>query len=349
VLVRPISDVLNNESGRLHGDMRSLVAGGARSGGGDLRLSLGESSHEDSALSGEVHAGSLLSSTSGSPHSSDLSVSDLSHADVVSSASGEIGASLSNAGHTSGMGTSSSVVASSSVGSESLSVSTDSLEVGSTLVRQSSSVSADSLEVGSTLVEHSSSVSADSLDVGTTLGVHSSSVVGQSSSVSADSLVVGTTLGVHSSSVSGESASVGLQSSLNPFLGGGHLSVVPLSSHKTLSVLQEVIAFSGCDAVIHGGNTSTNASGNVLVRVVGVSLGLGTSVGGSSGEADESLLAVVVAVTISLAVSKLVLGGPSLVLEFSRSVSNGNVTDTSGFSDSSKHDEGSNESLHVLN
>jgi hypothetical protein len=77
-------------------------------------------------------------------------------------------------------------------------------------------------------------------------------------------------------------------------------------------VLLEVSELFGLNTVIHGALTSADTSGDSLVRVVGVSLSLGTSMGSSSGEADESLLAVVGVVTISLAESKLVLGRPAL-------------------------------------
>jgi hypothetical protein len=97
-----------------------------------------------------------------------------------------------------------------------------------------------------------------------------------------------------------------------PLSGVAHLDSVPLSSHVPPHVLLEVSELFGLNTVIHGALTSADTSGDSLVRVVGVSLSLGTSMGSSSGEADKSLLAVVGVVTISLAESKLVLGRPAL-------------------------------------
>jgi hypothetical protein len=91
-----------------------------------------------------------------------------------------------------------------------------------------------------------------------------------------------------------------------------HLDSEPFSSHVPSHVLLEMSELPGLNAVIHGSLTSAGTSGDSLERVVGVSLSLGTSMGGSSGEADEPLLAVVGVITISLAKSELVLGRPAL-------------------------------------
>jgi len=88
-----------------------------------------------------------------------------------------------------------------------------------------------------------------------------------------------------------------------PLSGVEHLNSVPLSSHVLLNVHLELSELLGLNAVIHGAQTSTDTSGNSLVRVVGVSLSLGTGMGSSSGEADKSLQAVVSVITISLAKS----------------------------------------------
>jgi hypothetical protein len=121
-----------------------------------------------------------------------------------------------------------------------------------------------------------------------------------------------------SSTPSGHTSLVGSHSlgkSSSPDSSGLEESSVPLGSHELLSILLEFRKLLGLDTVIHGGDTSTLASRDSLVRVVREGLGLGTSMGSSSGEADESLSAVMGVITISLAETELVLGGPSLVLE----------------------------------
>lgn len=90
----------------------------------------------------------------------------------------------------------------------------------------------------------------------------------------------------------------------------------------------EVSELLGLNAVIHVSNTSTGTSGDSLVRVVGVSLSFGTSMGSSSSEADEPLPAVVGVVTISLAKSELVPGIPALRNESGQSFVGSTSTET---------------------
>lgn len=97
-----------------------------------------------------------------------------------------------------------------------------------------------------------------------------------------------------------------------PLSGVEHLDFEPFSSHVLSHVHLELSELPGLNAVIHGSITSAGTSGDSLERVVGESLFLGTSMGGSSGEADEPLLAVVGVITISLAKSELALGRPAL-------------------------------------
>ena len=120
------------------------------------------------------------------------------------------------------------------------------------------------------------------------------------------------------------------------------LDFVPFLSHELLSVLHELGELFGFNAVIHGAQTSTRASGNGLVRVVRVSLGFGTCMGSSSGETDESLYAVVGGITISLAHTKLVLRSPALGDKFGGFFN-------SGSGNGGNSDEGNNEGSHVYN
>jgi len=178
--------VLNDDSSGLHGDMGSLVAGGARSGGSGDNLSLGESLHEKGTLSSEVGTGSVLSSTSSSPEHSHAVVMGLSGADVFSFV--EVHSSL-EVGHSSG-------VMGSNLGSSLVVVSVLSLQVsvhGSPVSLHSlvelRVVSADMVHssgVNSSVVGHTSGhhflgVSMVSTEVGHTSGMHFLGMSGTSS------------------------------------------------------------------------------------------------------------------------------------------------------------------------
>jgi hypothetical protein len=220
-------------------------------------------------------------------------------------------------------------------------------------------------------VEFTSSISL-SLGMGFTGGQNLLHVSGSSGSDGVLSLGMGLLKGGHLLGVSGSpglhgsaassSEGSGLSGSLGfvnlglsletsnlllPFGIGLHLDLVPFLGHESLSVLHELTELLGLDTVIHGAETvlvsssSRATSGNGLVRIVRVSLTLGTSMGSSSGEADESLFAVVGGIAISLAHTEEFLGAPALGDESGFSLSGG-----SGYGGNSGDD--SNEGSHVF-
>jgi len=228
--------VLNDNGGRLHGDVRSGVAVGAssRSSGGS-NLVLGKSQSECGAHLSEVSTGSLLSGTSGSPGTSLSGVSELSSTD----GSGTFGAahSASVSFHSLDMG--------STLGMESLSVSGHSLGVGSTLGMVGGLTASDdrhSLGMGGTsfVVSSSSGLHFPDTD-GASLGVMSSNFrcvfLSVSESVSVGSLgssgMASLSVSVHSLGMSGASlvkadGSLGMSGSSGlhfPGKGGASLGV----------------------------------------------------------------------------------------------------------------------------
>jgi hypothetical protein len=299
LLVHPTSDVLNDEGGGLHGDVRTDVASGARSSGGSLDSCFGESSSESSTLSLEVSTGSLLGSKSSSVSSGLFGVCTFSqnHHSVSVGTLGGSGSVTSSDSHSMGVGT---------LGGSGSVTSSDSHSMGVGTLGGSGSVT---------------SSSSHSMGVGTFSG---SGFVGTGTSSGSQSMSVGT-----------------LFSHLNfPGFVRCQLDFVPFFPHELFSVLHELGELFGFNAVIHGAQTSTRASGNGLVRVVRVSLSFGTCMGSSSGETDESLFAVVGGIAISLAHTKLVLRGPALGDKFG-----GFLNSSSG--NGGNGDEGNNESSHV--
>jgi hypothetical protein len=327
LLVHPTSDVLNDEGGGLHGDVRTDVASGARSSGGSLDSCFGESSSESSTLSLEVSTGSLLGSKSSSVSSGLFGVCTFSqkfcergHAWRFSRGNLCLLLFLGSIkfGDFYGVGT---------LGGSGSVTSSDSHSMGvGTLGGSGSVTSSDSHSMGVGTLGGSGSVtssSSHSMGVGTFSG---SGFVGTGTSSGSQSMSVGT-----------------LFSHLNfPGFVRCQLDFVPFFPHELLSVLHELGELFGFNAVIHGAQTSTRASGNGLVRVVRVSLSFGTCMGSSSGETDESLFAVVGGIAISLAHTKLVLRGPALGDKFG-----GFLNSSSG--NGGNGDEGNNEGSHVYN
>jgi len=194
--------------------------------------------------------------------------------------------SSTDGSHSLGVSCTSSVVHSLFVGSHSLGMSTSLSMVDSLGVSESLSMSASlGMELSHFVSSHLSGMGGTSGMVGAE-GLHLSGMGGTSSTESFHSLGMGgtsSTDGSHLSGVCGTSSMVGshlsgvsdlssmgmLFSHLNfPGFVRFHLDPVPFASHELLSVLHELGELLGLNTVIHGAQTSTGTSRNLLVRVV---------------------------------------------------------------------------------
>jgi len=314
------SHVSGNDSLLLHGNYRSSSgAGGASGGGGSLDDLPAES--EVSTESSLLGTHSLHLSVVGISSSAEVALSG--HSLVLEVSSSAHGSQSSGVSGASSVGTSLGMVSFlSSDGSHSLGMSASLGEGfpssnGRHSLGMSASLGVESSQVSAMLGSSSGLMGSDSLEVVSSLA----SEVSHAFSVSA--LLVG----VHSTSVSGQFLAGGFLVLGDPDLPSlGHRSRLanPVFAHVLADAFQEGSELSGLDTVVHVLHTfGVSTSGNLLVGVSSVGLSEIGGVGEASGEADESLLAVVSRVAISLADTEKFLRAPSHGLELRSGSSHG--------------------------